>query len=248
VSESDLTEILNHYYTNGLKLSTITYVAITLVSFIAGVFGTYLSSYSKKSGELRAINAKFEETQEQLKKQTHSIEEIRADISNRIWIEQKKWEFKKDIYLNLIDLLVKIKNECSRAEVYLNRIQKNLYLEDDAEFEKMKDSLIAEAEKIYFGVVDELTNELKIMLSKTGLLFLDQEVIDSLYEYFKAEEIRIQNAEKKFTQDYKAGNVTLDDSGSIDNYVESLYYKSKAAKNAYEILIRFAKYELKINN
>lgn len=248
MSEEELIKLLNRFFGAGFELSISTYIYAALISFISAFCGGYFSSYFKKSGEIKAITDRLEETVSQLKRQTKAVEEVKADISNRSWIEQQKWEFRKAIYVELIDILLEIRNECIKAEKFLNKIPSPSEFEEDEDWELRKDSLFTEAEKIYNGKVSHLTEQLKKLLNQKGMLFLSNEVISVLREYFNAEEIRREKIYKKFEQELAEGQASVYDFGSIDTYEQSLYHKSEAAEKAYVMLIRVAKSDLKINS
>jgi hypothetical protein len=247
LTESNIIEVLDRFFENGIELSLLTYVIAALISFVFAYFGAYLFSYMKKSGELKAVKVRLDDTIFQLQKQTEAVEDVKNRLSNKIWIEQQKWEFRKTIFIELINLLLKIKYSCEEAEKYLNRVSKLSYMEDEDEYEKSKSFLIFEAEKIYNGKVSELTVEVKKLLNEKGLLFLSKEVIDVLRYYFKAEEIRQTQIKKEFENDLVAGEVSIYDVSCIDSYEHSLYHKLEAVEKAYNMVIRTAKDDLKIN-
>ena len=201
----------------------------------------------KKSGELKAVEERLTTTITLLRKQTEAVEGVKSHLSNKVWIEQQKWEFRKDIFIELINLLLKIKSSCEEAENYLNQVPNLNYIEDDDELDKAKDDLIAKAESIYDGKVSALTDKLKKLLNEKGVLFLSDEVIAVLREYFDAEKIRRLKVQKKFETDLAAGKVSIHDASYIDSYEQSLYHKSEAAERAYIMIVKTAKRDLQIN-
>ena len=200
MTELELVGVLNNYFQDGISLSVATYAIAALIAFIFACFGSFLSSYMKKSGELKAVSERLDETIEQLRNQTEVVEDVKVRLSNKIWIDQQKWEFRKSIFIELINLLLQIKSSCEEAEEYLNCVSSLGSVEDDNDYEEAKNRLISTAENIYDGKVSELTEELKKLLNEKGLLFLSDDVIAVLSEYFKAEEIRqikLQQEEEK---------------------------------------------------
>lgn len=248
MTELELIGVLNKFFKDGIDLPIATYVVAALISFVFACFGSFFSSYMKKSGELKAISERLDDTITQLRKQTEAVEDVKARLSNKVWIEQQKWEFRKSIFIELINLLLQIKSSCEEAEEYLNRVPSLGGIEDDNDYEEAKNRLISDAENIYDGKVSELTEELKKLLNEKGLLFLSDDVIAVLREYFKAEEIRQIKIRSEFEDELKAGRVSIYDASSIDSYEQSLYHKSEAAKKAYMMVVKSAKNDLKINS
>lgn len=248
MTELELVGVLNNYFKDGVELSVVTYAIAVFISFIFVCFNAYFSSLMRKSGELKAISDRLDDTIVQLRKQTEAVEEVKVRLSNKIWIEQQKWEFRKTIFIELINLLLQIKSSCEEAEKYLNRVPMLGEMEDDNDYEKAKDGLISDAEKIYNGKVSGLTKELKTLLNEKGLLFLSADVITVLKTYFKAEEIRQIKIRNEFKEDLKAGRVSIFDASYIDSYEQSLYHKSEAAKEAYMMVVSAAKKDLQINS
>lgn len=246
MTELELIDVLNRFFDDGIELSAATYFIAALISLISGGAGAYFSSYLKKSGELKAVSEKLESTLTQLQRQTKVVEEVKGRLANQVWIDKQRWEFRKEIFLELMSLLLKIKNECEKAEIYLDRIPRLGAIEDDDEYEAERKRMFAEAEKIYDGEVKKLTEELKVLLNEKGLLFLSDEVIQVLRLYFDAEKIRRAEVRREFENDLAAGRVVIDDAGSVDNYEWSLYHKSEAAEQAYVMVVKAAKTDLKI--
>ncbi len=248
MTELELVGVLNNYFQDGISLSVATYAIAALIAFIFACFGSFLSSYMKKSGELKAVSERLDETIEQLRNQTEVVEDVKTRLSNKIWIDQQKWEFRKSIFIELIKLLLQIKSSCEEAEEYLDRVLRLGEMDNGNDYEKAKGELISDAENIYNGKVCELTGELKKLLNEKGLLFLSDNVIAVLREYFKAEEIRQIKIYNEFEEDLKAGRLSIYDAGHIDSYEQSLYHKSKAAKKAYMMVVKAAKNDLQINS
>lgn len=80
MNEEELIKVLNRFFGAGFELSISTYIYAALISFISAFCGGYFSSYFKKSGEIKAITDRLEETVSQLKRQTQAVEEVKADI------------------------------------------------------------------------------------------------------------------------------------------------------------------------
>jgi hypothetical protein len=80
-----------------LGLSWVAYAGVGVVALV----GAYFGAYFKQRGENYA-------TKQDLKEITSIAEEIRAKVSNESWQNQRFWEEKKAIYVDLIKGLSKI--------------------------------------------------------------------------------------------------------------------------------------------
>ncbi len=104
---------------------------LTVGILIAGLLGSFLGSYLKKKAENVATKEDFQEFLHQLKIQTEATEKIkgevaerttssienlkadlaegletfRAEISGKLWIGQKQWELKCEIYKSLLEVV-----------------------------------------------------------------------------------------------------------------------------------------------
>lgn len=69
-------EIIN----NGLSLSAIDYVYITLVALVSSALGAYFGSYFKSRGAEKALQNSFDDVKERLRQTTRLTEEIKSSI------------------------------------------------------------------------------------------------------------------------------------------------------------------------
>lgn len=247
MSEHELIEVIERVVGQKLEFSPLTYLLGAVVTFLASCFGGYFSSYFKKTGEISAISKSLSETNKQLSEQARAVEEVKSELSKEVWIEQQKWEFKRDLYLPIMKLLIEIVKKCELAETHLDQVRK-IDTEDCDEWEERKDALVNKAERIYQEEVGPLSDELELLILQKGRLFFDEEVLSLLDTYFKAEELRRKGAWESFRNDLEAGVAIYDDQGSYDSYEHSLYHKNVAAKAAYEKILQTAKVDLAIKS
>lgn len=229
---------------------------IFFTSLFAGgsaYFGTYL----KKRAEIKAITEQHQTLLTHLSDQTQLTEKIKSEfelikqeVQQKNWVEQQRWEFRKELFLPMIEMLLDIQDHCLSAEKFLNKIPSlyNMHEESLEVIDKEKSYLFDQANEIYNGPVKKLTTQLKSLVNKKGVLFLSSQVIEVLNDFFKAEEIRQNKLNESFQKDIETGVVTQFNYSFPDSFEEYLYHKSYAAKLAYQALIKAAKDDLKINS
>lgn len=198
---------------------------------------------TQEKAKYQAIEESLDIIKEQVKATTETAEEVKAKIDRGSWVYQKKWEFRKDIYLDLMKKLLQIRLECLEAEKILDKVNK-FSSEDDEEWEQHKDACIAAAEEIYDGNVHKLTNETRAIVNEKGILFISEDVLTVISAFFNAEKIRQKNAWKDLVKKIESGEESYHSVGSYDSYEDSLYHKSAAAERAYMALVKLAEHDL----
>lgn len=248
MTEPELVGVLSRFSSVQISLSPYSYLVAGLVTLFSAGLGAFISSYLKRTGEISAVTSRLEETVVQLQRQTHAVEEVKSEISSRAWVEQQKWEFRRDLYLELIEGILAIRSRCLKGEEKLDKVSKVVLSEedDDDRLDRERERVLSEAEAIYDIEVHDLTENFKQLVNKKGLLFLDDAVVKVLDCFFNAEKIRRENSWVKFKEDVVAGLATPYDHNCYDSYEISLYYKSEAATAAYKSLLAAAKKDLKI--
>ncbi|MDO6488761.1 hypothetical protein Q4503_13725 [Colwellia sp. 6_MG-2023] len=229
---------------------------IFITSLFAGG-GAYFGAYLKKRAEIKAITEQHQALLTHLSEQTQLTEKIKSEfelikqeVQQKNWVEQQRWEFRKELFLPMIEMLLDIQDHCLSAEKFLNKIP-SLYNTHEDNFDaidKEQSYLFDQANEIYNGPVKKLTTQLKSLVNKKGVLFLSTQVIEVLDDFFKAEEIRQDNLKESFKKDIETGVVTQFNYSYPDSFERYLYHKSYAAKLAYQALIKAAKDDLKINS
>jgi hypothetical protein len=72
-----------------------------VLSILVGGFVGYLSGYTKKKGENRAIRENFDNLLIQVKETTRATKEIENKISDAAWDRQKRWELMRDVLIDI---------------------------------------------------------------------------------------------------------------------------------------------------
>jgi hypothetical protein len=72
--------------------------------FVTAALGAYLGSYLKKKGE----NLATHEDIRKLVDQVRETERVKADIADRMWDRQRRWDAKKDLYIETISSIHKL--------------------------------------------------------------------------------------------------------------------------------------------
>jgi hypothetical protein len=75
---------------------------------VGGLVGNFLGSYLKKRGENLATKEDFNDLLRQAKESTQATEEIRHELSKITWVDQKRWDLKREIYSEILLCLNKI--------------------------------------------------------------------------------------------------------------------------------------------
>lgn len=245
--EEELVTLLNGYFDKGINISVGAYAVGVVITVVSAGVGAYLSSFLKRSGELSAVKRSLDDTIAQLKKQTAAVEDVKSEIANRAWIEQKKWEFRKDLYVELIRGMLKIRDECLRAEEIMGEVS-SISEECEVAWDKQKNRIMSRAESVYDVEVKELTDDFRKIFNERGALFLGPNVVQVLKRFFEAEEIRTKESWLQFRADVIKGVATPYDCSGYDCYELALAHKSVAAENAYRALLFEARSDLKIRD
>ena len=75
------------------------YVVPSVIAFA----GAYLGSYMKRKAENLATKEDFDDLLVQVKRTTAETENIKAEISRVSWVDQQRWNLKRELYLELLD-------------------------------------------------------------------------------------------------------------------------------------------------
>jgi len=80
VAVENLQDLAREIVDNGVSLSAINYVYISLVAIVSAALGAYFGSYLKKRGAERALQDSFDDVKERLRETTQLSEEIKSSI------------------------------------------------------------------------------------------------------------------------------------------------------------------------
>jgi len=75
------------------------------IAFVLAFAGSYCGAYAKKRAENKAIKDDFDNLLSQIKKTTKVTEKIKEDISRISWVDQQRWQLKRDLYMELLEAL-----------------------------------------------------------------------------------------------------------------------------------------------
>jgi hypothetical protein len=78
------------------------YIYLALPTLLSAFVGSYLAGYLKKKGESLATHEDFEAVLAELQESTRATKQIEAKISDEMWDRQKRWELRKEIFLEML--------------------------------------------------------------------------------------------------------------------------------------------------
>lgn len=152
-------------------------------------------------------------------------------LSRQGWASQKRWEVRKDLYLDLLKNL-------DIARTTLAEIQEaNDYFESDPLLKAEKKRKV-EAFEVQNH---EASQNVRNAIDRIGILFLSEDALKILNDYLNAERNRIQNLEDIANENNHAEIGA--EMFSWDFYMDN---ESKAARLAYEKIVSLAKEDLQI--
>ncbi len=76
-----------------------------LLALAIAFFGAFLGSYARRKAEHLATKEDFDQLLIQVKRTTEETEKIKAQIARISWVDQKRWEFMRELYSELLDSL-----------------------------------------------------------------------------------------------------------------------------------------------
>lgn len=204
-----------------------TQVGILILSVICSALIAYVVAYVKKKGENYATKEDFEELLRQIKATTRATEEIKTEISSGAWVNQQRWELRKNIYLILLEKL----NESKYALGEVMEAEGGIFEGDEAEREKYIDERLEKIKRV--------SEDIRKSVELSGVLFLSDNALKVLRDYENAEENRLK-ALSEMPDLY--GDVSAE-ATSWSCYLEG---QSSAAIVAYNEIVKVAKEDLQI--
>lgn len=225
MTESELLIVLNRFLDSNVKLSLLTYVGAAVVSIIVGVFSASVTAYFKKSAEVSALSDRIDETCKQLEQQAKVVKRVEADISNQTWIEQQRWLFRKDLYLAIIDLLIRAREQSLALDEMINSMP-GFYFDEEN--------------------ITPVAEEIALLVNRQGRLFLSKNALLILADFYNSGETwyKKELEEERFDVNNLHSPYGVPSGPTEHGY---LCHYSKAAKEAYRMIIREAKSDLKID-
>lgn len=147
------------------------------------VAGIYLKKYVSKKAEILATNENFEKLLEQTKQTAKATKHIEAKVNNSAWVEQQKWQIKKDFYIDVLEEFNVIKSAFSRYKKI--RHDGILLKLDDPQLTDL-----VEQEEEVLGVISNSISKINSSVEVVGILFLDEDTIEAIRIFINAEERR----------------------------------------------------------
>jgi len=78
------------------------FIYFALIVIAALLIDGYLKSYFSKKGENLATHEDIDKLVDQMKAVTRTTEETKSEISDAVWDRQKRWELRRDLFLDAI--------------------------------------------------------------------------------------------------------------------------------------------------
>lgn len=88
------------------------YMLVAFVLVIVGAWlASYFGSYLQSKGNQRAIREELQGLTMQVSATTKAAEEIKAQIGTSTWVQQQRWDLKRQLYTDLLSALYKLQDE-----------------------------------------------------------------------------------------------------------------------------------------
>jgi hypothetical protein len=83
------------------------WLVIAIAAIAAG--GAYLGSYLQEKGRNLATREDLDRIVNQVQQLTRATEEIKAQISGELWVQQERWKRRSELYVEILRILIRIK-------------------------------------------------------------------------------------------------------------------------------------------
>ena len=113
----------------------------SLATAIVGGLGAFVGAYLKTKGQNFATREDVALIVEQLRLTTRATEEIKAQIGGTLWVEQERWNLKRDVYARLLENLTR----CEDALRMYADLRKTTARGDDWESRGLREKWRSEA-------------------------------------------------------------------------------------------------------
>ena len=183
-----------------------------LLAFVATFVGSYSGSYAKHKAENLATKEDFDELLSQVKKTTEETEKIKTDISRASWIDQQRWSFKRELYMELLDSLYS-----EREAIFKLSDEEKRPIPTDPDILKLREKYIEENRAQSIAAIKRiskirgvagvlLTDEVQKILDETSLAWYQS--IEGNSEDFYAK--RLEAADKAYFMVLQSATIDLD--------------------------------------
>ena len=195
MSAEEVRAIVTQVVGSGVPLQGVSLVFVFFIALLASVIGAWVGSYLREKGRNLA-------TREDIAKITKATEEVKAQISGELWVQQTRWNLKRDIYTRLLENLGEAAYALDKLWVAEDRSYS-----DDEEVRKNIEAWKAALRDRQSRAVNEIrraTSVAAIMLGEVALAALkklqvewvEADAVDSYGEYLDKETAAVDNAYK----------------------------------------------------
>lgn len=108
-----------------------------IFAFVCAFAGSYFGAYAKKRAELKAIQDDFDNLLSQVRETTESTEQIKVDISRVSWVDQQRWQLKRELYMELLEALYS-----EKEAVFKLHDEENKGIPEGLELRSLRDKFI----------------------------------------------------------------------------------------------------------
>lgn len=123
MTPEQIEELAQQIVTQGLPIDWKVYAVMSLLALLGAAIGAAIAGYYSKRGEIKAIHDQIDKVEVQTQRITNIVEREKS----LAWVEQKRWDLKRDFYWKLLA-------EISALSIALRNLHNVFKLEDvDAE-------------------------------------------------------------------------------------------------------------------
>ena len=180
-------------------------------AFILAFFGSFLGTYTKRKAENLATKEDFDDLLLQVKKTTETTENIKANILKVSWVDQQRWQLKRELYL---DLLAALYSE--KEAIFKLSDEEKRTVPTDSEVLALREEFIKNNRSQSLAAIEQISKirgVAGVLLTDESLKALD-ELAESWYESFEREStdfysVRLAAADKAYSIVLKAATKDL---------------------------------------
>ena len=195
MSASELELLLRRVLGEGIQLHPTIYLLLVIVSLLGGTIGAFVGAYSRRRGENLATKADFDSLLQQLRRQTEETERIKSEIARAGWIHQRRWDLKRELYSQLLQILEEIKQKgrwllesvsrfggpTSEAQASIEAFAKNMYERGTVEkllaYKGVAGMILSEQSA---AAIDRLSDSYNAMVD---VLIRNERPVDAFFDY-----------------------------------------------------------------
>lgn len=101
MTPEQIEELARQIVSQGLPINWKVYVVMGLLTLTGAAIGAAIAGYYSKRGEIKAIHDQINKVEDQTRRITNVVEREKS----LAWIDQKRWDLKREIYTGLIHSL-----------------------------------------------------------------------------------------------------------------------------------------------